>query len=537
MNIRNQVGDLLRARRDQIVNRWKVLLAVDGVGRGLLESSLVDRLPDFLEGIARAIAVETEEGDAALKTDAQAHAVQRLELGYDTGELTREYVHLRTALYDELHDAWPDMPAEAWRPVDRAIDSAVNDVVSRLHQGRDKKLRALERISKETIASPDMKALVDHLVDAFSKVAPGVDAAVIFTREGNALRRRAARGMDDIASLDVSVGIGEGFTGEVGSRPEPVFFRDAEADPRIAADLRSPGVHALYSVPLVHEGAVVGVAHVGSTTAYDFPKEDLLLISAFAERAAALIASRQRADKLEETERLRDMFLGMLGHDLRSPLNAIAGCAQLLLRRDIEEPAERRLLLRILGSVDRMDRLVSDILDFARTRLGGGIPVVFSMVNLIEICLTVVSELDLAHPGRVRFVSTLEDKVECDPHRMSQVISNLLVNAVEHGPASTVAEATLLAADGDAVLTVRNEGAPIAPELLPHLFDPFRPSHRRRVGLGLYITREIVVAHRGSIEVRSTHAGTTITVRVPRRQGPRAVAAQPEVAPRGDGRP
>lgn len=105
MTIRTQVGDLLRLRRDRIVDRWKTLLAVDGVGRGLLEASLVDRLPDFLEAVARAIAVEAEERDATLKVDAQAHAVQRLELGYDTGELTREYVHLRTALYDELHDA------------------------------------------------------------------------------------------------------------------------------------------------------------------------------------------------------------------------------------------------------------------------------------------------------------------------------------------------------------------------------------------------------------------------------------------------
>ena len=533
MNIRMQVGDLLRLRRDRIVDRWKALLVADGVGRGLLEPSLVDRLPEFVDALGRAIAVEAEECDAALKVDAQAHAALRLELGYDTGELTREYVHLRTALYDELHDAWPDMPAEAWRPIDRAIDGAVNDVVLRLHEGRDKKLRALERISKETIASPDMKALVDHLADAFSKVAPGVDAAVIFTREGNALRRRAARGMDDVSSLDFSVGIGEGFTGEIGFRREAIFLRDAGADPRIAADLRSSGVHALYSVPLMHEGEVVGVAHVGSTTAYDFPKEDLVLISAFAERASALIASRQRADKLEETERLRDMFLGMLGHDLRSPLNAIAGCAQLLLRRDVQDPSERRLLLRILGSVDRMDRLVGDILDFARTRLGGGIPVVYSMVNLIEICLTVVSELELAHPGRVRFASTLEDKVECDPHRISQVVSNLLSNAVEHGPPSSVADATLFAADGDAVLTVRNEGAPISPALLPHLFEPFRRGHQHRVGLGLYITREIVVAHRGSIEVRSTQAaGTTITVRVPRRQLPRAAATPSEGPPR-----
>ena len=525
MNARSRIGELLRLRRDRIVDRWRLLVVVEGVGQRLEEPSLVDRLPDFLDGMAHAIALEAEDRDAALKIGATAHAVQRLELGYETGELTREYMHLRTALYDELHEAWPDMPAEAWRPIDRAIDAAVNDVIQRLHEGRDKKLRALERISKETISSPDMNALIDHLIDAFSKVAPDVDAAVIFIREGNALRKRAARGMDEAARLDFSVGIGEGYTGMVATRREPLFLHDASADPRVAGDLRSSEVHALYSVPLVHEDEVVGVAHVGSTKSYDFPREDLLLISAFAERASALIAARKRADKLEETARLRDLFLGMLGHDLRSPLSAIAGCAQLLLRRDVQDPAQRRVLLRILGSVERMDRLIGDILDFARTRLGGGIPIVCTLVNLVDLCLTAVGEVELAHPGRVRFASTLVDQVECDPQRLSQVISNLLVNAVKHAPETSAADVSLFAADGDAVLTVHNVGAPIPPELLPHLFEPFRRGDQRNVGLGLYITREIVVAHRGSIEVRSTQGGTTVTVRVPRRQSPRQTAA------------
>jgi signal transduction histidine kinase len=272
-------------------------------------------------------------------------------------------------------------------------------------------------------------------------------------------------------------------------------------------------------VPLVHEDELVGVAHVGSKRAYDLPKEDLQLVSGFAERAAALIAARMRADAMLETARLRDLFIGMLGHDLRSPLNAICGSAQMLLRNGFQDPAERRVVLRILTSVGRMERLIADILDFARTRLGGGIPVEFSRVDLTELCHTAIGESEALRPGRVRFTSALDDVVDCDPQRMAQVLSNLLVNAIEHAPERAVVDVRLFAAGEDALMTVHNDGPPIPADLLPHLFEPFRRGDQRRVGLGLYITREIVVAHRGSIEVRSPErAGTTVTVRIPQRQ-------------------
>jgi signal transduction histidine kinase len=119
----------------------------------------------------------------------------------------------------------------------------------------------------------------------------------------------------------------------------------------------------------------------------------------------------------------------------------------------------------------------------------------------------------------VRFTNALDDSIDCDPQRMSQVLSNLLVNAIEHAPEGGTVDVRLFAAGGDVVMTVHNEGPPIPSELLPYLFEPFRRGDQRRVGLGLYITREIVVAHRGSIEVRSPErAGTTVTVRIPQRQ-------------------
>jgi signal transduction histidine kinase len=521
MSTRRRIGELLQKRRHEIIERWKTLVR-NGGNRRPSEPALVDRIADFVDGMGRAIAVETEGHDDGLKGGAVAHAVHCLELGYQADELVREYMHLRGALYEELHDAWPDMPAEAWHPVDRVVDRAVNDVIHRLNGARDRRLRALERISKETISSPDMNALLEHLIEAFSQVAPEVDVAVIFLREGNALRKRAERGLDD-AGRDFSLGIGEGFTGMIAARREPLFASDASSDPRVHGDLLSfNGVRALYGVPLVHEDELVGVAYVGSKRAYDLPKDDLHLVSGFAERAAALIAARMRADAMQETARLRDLFIGMLAHDLRSPLNAISGSAQMLLRNHAQESADRRVVLRILTSVGRMERLIADILDFARTRLGGGIPVEFSRVDLTELCQAAIGETEALRPGRVRFTNALDEAVDCDPQRMSQVLSNLLVNALEHAaePGGTI-DVRLFAAGEDAVMTVHNDGPPIPPELLPHLFEPFRRGDQRRVGLGLYITREIVVAHRGSIEVRSPErAGTTVTVRIPQRQEP-----------------
>ncbi|MEW5852306.1 MAG: ATP-binding protein [Myxococcota bacterium] len=232
---------------------------------------------------------------------------------------------------------------------------------------------------------------------------------------------------------------------------------------------------------------------------------------------------KQMERQLEEAARMRERFMGILGHDLRTPLTVILMCTHLLQRMAVD--AERPLLQRIEANARRMERLVRDLLDLTRIR-AGGIPVVPKAMNLVESCHAVVEEARAAHPGQeIR----LEVEGDChgvwDPDRLTQVVSNLVSNALNHGLPGGRISVVLHGEATSVVLEVHNEGAPIPPTLLPHLFEPFRRAREPApssadsgLGLGLYIVREIVQAHGGEVSVRSSaEAGTTFTVRLPRR--------------------
>jgi signal transduction histidine kinase len=228
---------------------------------------------------------------------------------------------------------------------------------------------------------------------------------------------------------------------------------------------------------------------------------------------------RQRL-QLAETLRMSELFVAAVGHDLRNPLSAMMMAAALLESRVADEPS-RQIVRRLLGSGRRMARIVDDLFDLARARLGGGIPVEKETADLSAIVTRVVSEHRQAHPQRVVEVHA-SGNVEgrWDPVRLAQVVSNLIGNAEEHGTDGTPITFTLAGRDDDVVLSIHNAGA-IRPEALPQLFDPFRghtQTARKGLGLGLYIVDQIVAAHGGGIEVASSpEAGTTFHVRLPRR--------------------
>ncbi len=233
-------------------------------------------------------------------------------------------------------------------------------------------------------------------------------------------------------------------------------------------------------------------------------------------------------ERLAETLRLNELFVAVLGHDLRTPLSAISLGAAILLKRSALRPEDAKAVGRIASSADRIARMIGQVLDLTRSRLAGGIPVRPERLDLHELARKVVDELKLAHPD-ASFRLELEGDCwgEWDPDRLAQVLSNLGGNAVQHGAEAPVV-LTVSGSGGDTVsLAVHNSGPPILPESVETIFDAFRagtrsPGSSAGLGLGLYITREIVRAHGGSIAVRSTDgAGTTFTVRLPRRAGAR----------------
>ena len=236
------------------------------------------------------------------------------------------------------------------------------------------------------------------------------------------------------------------------------------------------------------------------------------------------IARREALEAaLRDAARFQEQFVGILGHDLRNPLNAISMGTDLLLRPEIPAEDSQRALRRIASSAARMRRMVDQLLDLTRARLAGGIPVQLTPgTDLAEVARGAVDELRVGHPeAQLTLDAVPQIRGEWDADRIAQVVSNLVGNAISHGAGAPV-DVQVKLVDGSATLAVHNGGSPIPADLLPGIFDPFhrtgagRPSAARGLGLGLFITREIVLAHGGTIDVNSAQIeGTTFTVTLP----------------------
>jgi signal transduction histidine kinase len=226
----------------------------------------------------------------------------------------------------------------------------------------------------------------------------------------------------------------------------------------------------------------------------------------------------------------RDMFMAILSHDLRNPLNAITMSAQLLPHLSEPSADMTNVVTQIATSSGVMARMISDLLDYTRTRLGAGMPVLPVPIDLDEICAALVKEFRSGHPDReICYVADGDLRGDWDPDRLRQAISNLLGNAIQHGadaPVNVAARADDSNGTDMVTVAVHNGGTPIPMGELPRIFDPLvrgtSAEHPRRhrpgsIGLGLYIAREIAESHGGSISVTSTaDAGTRFTLRLPR---------------------
>jgi signal transduction histidine kinase len=228
------------------------------------------------------------------------------------------------------------------------------------------------------------------------------------------------------------------------------------------------------------------------------------------------------ANLLDErkTSALREQFIAVLGHDLRNPLTAIDAGMQLLLKTPLNDRA-MAIVNTAQRSVARMVGLIDNVMDFAHGRLGGGLTLDRDAAEPVEPMLRhVVAELQTSAPDRVietRFALTVP--VNCDRRRIGQLASNLLGNALTYGAADKPIRMGASAMDGWFELFVANAGDPIPPAALESIFQPFsrgmlRPS-RQGLGLGLYISHEIALAHGGKLDVESTPAETRFTFRMP----------------------
>ncbi|MFN2398485.1 MAG: ATP-binding protein [Gemmatimonadaceae bacterium] len=257
----------------------------------------------------------------------------------------------------------------------------------------------------------------------------------------------------------------------------------------------------------------------GTLTGADL--EDLMRFNEAIDQALAESITRYTQD----LDHSKEMFLAILGHDLRTPLGAVITSSQFMLDTgELKEP-HLTLTTRILGSSTRMNHMVGDLLDFTLSRLGAGVPIVRQEMDMAKVARQAVEEMRAAHPESVLEFETSGDlQGEWDSARISQVLANLLTNAVQHGSAKATITVTVQGDAESVVLRVHNRGAAIPISDLHELFSPLKrlrsgeatARHASNLGLGLYIAERIVTAHGGTIEVNSSdETGTLFTVRLP----------------------
>ena len=253
--------------------------------------------------------------------------------------------------------------------------------------------------------------------------------------------------------------------------------------------------------------------------------EDLQQVTRFNEALdEALMESTDRY--MLVMDRTRDQFIAILGHDLRNPLGAILMSAALLTAALGSVDKNAKVAARISRSAERMKRMLDDLLDLTRTRLGPGIPISPKPMDLEVVARETVAELEAFHPDRVlQFQATGALRGTWDPDRLAQVVSNLVANALQHGGKDSAIQVRA-GVEGEAVvIKVHNSGDLIARTMLASIFEPMvrkavsgrEDTKSTSLGLGLHIAREVVLSHQGTLSVTSTEAeGTTFTVRLPR---------------------
>ncbi|MES2992317.1 MAG: GAF domain-containing sensor histidine kinase [Pseudomonadota bacterium] len=332
----------------------------------------------------------------------------------------------------------------------------------------------------------------------------------------------------------------------------PVVIDHASIDP-VYATHHTPriyGIESYISVPIIlADGEYFGnLFAIDRFPAHPSRPEVVSMFKLFAS-LIAMHLNEERArhahaqELLDEvaTGELRDQFIAVLGHDLRTPLSAVSATAQVLCRTTSDAKVAR-LAERIKSSCSRMATLVDDVLDLARGRLGGGISIHAADVeDLGQALRDVVSEVRCTNPERqIEADIRIQNGVRCDRSRIQQLAANLLSNAVTYGSAGEPVVLSAESTDGELVLAVTNQGEPISAEDQARIFLAFwrgsTSSSRGGLGLGLFICSEIVKAHGGSLEViSSAKTGTTFAAKMPAVSAKNAGARTPQLtSPRAD---
>lgn len=390
------------------------------------------------------------------------------------------------------------------------------------------RIEELYRFAQAVMAASRLEDVFHAAMDSIHSALGADRSAILLSDAHGVMRFRAWRNLSEPYRRAVD---GHSPWPSDAGDPQPVLVADATTDESFAPYrevFAREGISALAFVPLVNAGRLLGKFMVYYDAPHAFAESEVETATAIANHLASVTARYAAMAKLEETVHYNELFAGVLAHDLRSPLSAILMAAQMglisLEQRGDSSTTPFRPFGRILTSGQRMSRMIDQLLDLTIARSGGRFPVHPKPTNLKDLCADAVAEMELAQPDRTIRIETTGDLFGTwDPDRLLQVASNLLANAAQHGkPAEPIAVRLDGTAPDVVRFEVRNSGV-VPHAILSAVFDPFQAVRRRGdrsrgLGLGLFIVRELVTAHGGSVDIDSSEETdtTSVTVQLPR---------------------
>jgi PAS domain S-box-containing protein len=396
-------------------------------------------------------------------------------------------------------------------------------------------IHAVQKVTDARLAHFALDELLAELLDRI-RDALHVDTVAILLLEpsGDELVAWAAKGLEEEVELGVRVPPGRGFAGRVAATAQPVYIEDTSTADLVNPLLREKGITSLLGVPLLVEGRVIGVIHVGSFKRHVFSDDDLRLLQLVADRIALAVENarlyeeeRTARTEAEAANRAKDEFLTILSHELRTPLTPIIGWLH-MMQRGVLPPAEFERGLSVLDrNSQALKRLINDLLDMSAI-LTGKMRLEEMPVPLEAVVREAIETIRPQATERgIQIQLSLGDWhnpiVIGDRTRLVQTFWNLLTNAVKFSQSGSQVTVDCETRPATAVITIADSGEGIPADFLPHVFERFRQADGSKtrnhggLGLGLALVKSFLEAHHGTIEVASEGPGlgTCFTVELP----------------------
>jgi PAS domain S-box-containing protein len=390
-------------------------------------------------------------------------------------------------------------------------------------------IRRLQAVTDSALVRLTPDELLNEMLARIRELLATDSASILLLAEdGQSLTVRATIGLDD-GMAGRQIPVGEGVAGSIAASRAPLIVEDLSAVELINPILRETA-RSLIGAPLIVEGRLIGVIHAATTRPRRFTEDDLRLLRLAADRVALAIehariyeVERQARRQAEEANRMKDEFLALVSHELRSPLNAMLGYAVLLRYGGLDNQQVKHAADVIERSGKAQAQLIDDLLDTARI-ISGKLRLEVGPVDLVSVIEQSVQTMrPAANAKGISFETNLPSEIgqiTGDPVRLEQVVWNLLSNAVKFTPQGGRIEARLERVDPYICISVSDTGKGISPDFMPYVFDRFRQadaSSARRyggLGLGLALVKYLVELHGGTIEAASEGEGQGATFKV-----------------------